>query len=227
MSENTQSETNTTTSEMVDSKPVADAAPNAQFLGAGIKDADANQAVNTDDQPKGEGHTDEDAKPKGEVPEVYEFKAPEGLELNKEAVAEFTPIAKELNLTNEQAQKLVDIYGGQILKAMKANEEAQAATINSWIDATKTDKEIGGAEFSNTLLLANNALEKLATPELRQLMLPPSAENPKGLGLGAHPEVIRHFYRIGKNMAEDQRLVQGGNVEVQPERARVMFPTMA
>ncbi len=40
----------------------------------------------------------------------YEFQAAEGVELDTEALKEFEPVARELNLTNEQAQKLVDAY---------------------------------------------------------------------------------------------------------------------
>lgn len=48
-------------------------------------------------------------KPEG-APEKYEFQAAEGVELDTEALKEFEPVARELNLTNEQAQKLVDAY---------------------------------------------------------------------------------------------------------------------
>ena len=40
----------------------------------------------------------------------YEFTPPEGGELDANALAVFEPIAKELGLSQEQAQKLVDIY---------------------------------------------------------------------------------------------------------------------
>ncbi|MCV5473515.1 peptidase, partial [Escherichia coli] len=48
-------------------------------------------------------------KPEG-APEKYEFQAAEGVELDADALKDFEPVARELNLTNEQAQKLVDAY---------------------------------------------------------------------------------------------------------------------
>jgi len=58
----------------------------------------------------GDKQTDnKDAKPEG-PPEKYEFQLPDGMELDQEALAEFDPIARELNLNNEQAQKLASIY---------------------------------------------------------------------------------------------------------------------
>ncbi len=54
------------------------------------------------------------------APEKYEFKAPEeGQELDKGALEVFEPIARELNLNNEQAQKLVDVYGSKIMPAIQ------------------------------------------------------------------------------------------------------------
>lgn len=44
------------------------------------------------------------------APEKYAFTAPEGQELDTSALAQFEPVARELNLTQEQAQKLVDVY---------------------------------------------------------------------------------------------------------------------
>ncbi|ECV7263739.1 TPA: peptidase, partial [Salmonella enterica subsp. enterica serovar Strathcona] len=43
------------------------------------------------------------------APEKYAFTAPEGQELDTSALAQFEPVARELNLTQEQAQKLVDV----------------------------------------------------------------------------------------------------------------------
>ncbi|MGK3508138.1 exodeoxyribonuclease VII large subunit, partial [Escherichia coli] len=54
----------------------------------------------------------ESMQPAGEglLQQKYEFQAAEGVELDTEALKEFEPVARELNLTNEQAQKLVDAY---------------------------------------------------------------------------------------------------------------------
>ena len=44
------------------------------------------------------------------VPEKYDFKAPEGQSLDAALVERATPIFKELGLTQDAAQKLVDFY---------------------------------------------------------------------------------------------------------------------
>ncbi len=52
---------------------------------------------------------EKDQKQEG-APEKYEFTVGEGVELDTEALKDFEPVARDLNLTNEQAQKLVDAY---------------------------------------------------------------------------------------------------------------------
>ncbi len=48
-------------------------------------------------------------------PEEYEsFKMPEGLIIDQTMLDKFLPIARELNLTQVQAQKLVDLYSEQV-----------------------------------------------------------------------------------------------------------------
>ena len=44
------------------------------------------------------------------VPETYNFNVPDGFVLNESAIADFTPIAKELGLSNEKSQKLANVY---------------------------------------------------------------------------------------------------------------------
>ncbi|MGS3055034.1 peptidase, partial [Escherichia coli] len=54
-----------------------------------------------------QGEKKDGDKPEG-APEKDEFQAAEGVGLGTEALKEFEPVARGLNLTNEQAQKLVD-----------------------------------------------------------------------------------------------------------------------
>jgi hypothetical protein len=64
-----------------------------------------------------------------------------------------------------------------------------------WANASKSDKEIGGEQLSQNLAVAKKALDAFGTPELRTLL--------NESGLGNHPEIIRAFYRAGKQISED------------------------
>ena len=136
------------------------------------------------------------AKPAG-APESYEFQAPEGVQFDDAVIGAFSEVAKELNLPQDQAQKVLDKMAPVI--AARQAEQFQAAR-TEWAEAAKTDKEFGGEKLTENLGTAKKALDALATPELRTLL--------EESGLGNHPEVIRVFYRAGKAISED-RFVAG------------------
>lgn len=138
---------------------------------------------------------EKDKKPEG-APEKYEFKAGEGVELDQEALKDFEPLARELNLTNEQAQKMVDLYSGKILPMVqKQQAEAWQKQTEGWAEAVKADKEIGGANLTSSISTAQRALETFGSPELKEYL--------NTTGLGNHPELIKVFVKVGKAMSED------------------------
>lgn len=146
----------------------------------------------TDDKANPEPKGD-DKKPVSAAPEKYEFTAGEGQELDKEAVAAFEPIARELGLSNEQAQKIVDVYGSTIMPQIaKQQEAAWQKQVTEWAETIKADKELGSVESIGN---AQKAMDQFGTPELKQYL--------NDSGLGNHPELFRIFSRIGKAMSED------------------------
>ncbi len=156
---------------------------------------------------------DGDKKPEG-APEAYEFKAPEGSELDKAAVEQFEPIARELNLSQEQAQKLVDLYGTKVMpQLMKQQADTWQKQVADWGTATKEDKEIGGEKFEGNLTRAKQAMDKFATPELREFL--------ETSGMGNHPELIRVFVKVGAAMSEDSLVTS--NEKGQRSAADVLY----
>lgn len=134
-------------------------------------------------------------KPEG-APEKYEFQVPEGQKLDSGALEQFEPIARELNLTNEQAQKLVDVYGSKILPMVQQQQaEAWQKQSEEWSASVKADKEIGGDKLVSNLGVAQRALEQFGTPELKEYL--------NATGLGNHPELVKAFVKVGKAMSED------------------------
>lgn len=180
--------------------PVATDAPGSELPGGEGKPAEQADKPAEGDKPK-EG--EEKDKPENEkdkkvegAPEAYEFKVPEGQQLDAEAVKQFEPIARELNLNQEQAQKLVDLYGSKVMpQLMKQQAEVWQKQTADWADAAKTDKEIGGDKFEANMTRAKQALDKFGTPELREYL--------ESTGMGNNPELIRAFYKVGAAMSED------------------------
>lgn len=155
-------------------------------------------------------------KPEG-APEKYEFKAGEGVELDQEALNGFEPLARELNLTNEQAQKMVDLYGEKLLpQIQKQQTEAWQKTTEQWAADVKADKEIGGDKLVSSLSVAQRALDQFGTPELKEYL--------NATGLGNHPELVKAFVKIGKSMSEDG-MVTGSKTTTQSVAQR-MYPNM-
>jgi hypothetical protein len=59
-------------------------------------------------------------KPEG-APEKYNL-GRKGVELDQEALKGFEPLARDRNLTNEQAQKMVDLYGEKLLPQIQKQQ---------------------------------------------------------------------------------------------------------
>lgn len=180
------------------------------------------EAPKTEETPAGEKAADapktEDAqKPEG-APEAYDFKAAEGQEYDGEFIKVYSEIAKELNLSQENAQELLD-------KVSPVVQQRQLEKINEiregWAASSKTDKEFGGDKFKENLALAKQALNELGTPELKTFL--------DNSGLGNHPELIRLLYRAGKAITPDH-FVGGPKGEKKPEpktfseKAEALYP---
>lgn len=128
------------------------------------------------------------------APEKYEFKAPEGFKLDMEKVEKtFIPIAKELNLTQEGAQKLVDMYAGIV----KQSNEAQVAAYTKFVEDMKAEtiKELG-ANYKQELAFAAKSRDRFASPELIQKL--------NDSGLANDKDMVKLFIAMGKAISEDK-----------------------
>lgn len=175
-----------------DAKAKADASAEAQRLAAL-----SPEARKAEEDAKAKAQADAKAKA---VPEKYELTLPEGVTENAELKGQFETIAKELGLTQENAQKLYSLGAQATTQNTNALLKDVAALQSSWLTASEKDPEIGGDGAQEKVAIARTAL-KFATPELKQVL--------NETKLGNHPELVRWMYRVGKAMSEDT-LVQGG-----------------
>ncbi|WP_260750047.1 peptidase [Escherichia coli] len=194
------------------SEPSAPAGDNPAPVG------DPSQQEGDKPQPGAEGDKPADKPDEKEqnpdgAPEKYEFQVAEGVELDTEALKDFEPVARELNLTNEQAQKLVDAYPKILAGVQHRQAEAWQKTTEQWAADVKADKEIGGDKLISNLSAAQRALDQFGTPELKEYL--------NTTGLGNHPDLVKTFVKIGKAMSEDG-MVTGGN-EGQRSAAEVLY----
>jgi len=176
--------------------------------------------VNTEAKTEGtvDGKTDTTAKT--EAPAEYkDFKLPEGVEADAEVLASFKAEAKALKLTQEQAQKLVDMQTSLAAKQSKTAHDAWTDVQKDWVEKAKSDKEYGGQAFNDNLALAKKAMDKFASPEFKQAM--------DLTGMGNHPELIRLLVNVGKHFKEDGVMKSGTESAGTKDPAKVLFPNMA
>jgi hypothetical protein len=175
------------------------------------------------DPPKEPESPDPDA-----VPETYaDFTMPEGVELDAAALEGFMPVAKELGLSQANAQKLVDYYADQI----KRQTEGAAETAEKWyaerkaaetaerieadLVALKADKEIGGQNFEPVKAQVMEFVGTLPI-EFRKMV--------DQQGLSNNPEFVRAFHRAIHYTPQDrgERPAGGGGGRTIEQR---MYPT--
>ena len=174
---------------------------------------DGETATAESTAPGGEGQTEDksatDKPPEDKpsdaakgAPESYEdFTLPEGVSIDPEVDANLKGLAKDLNLSQEQAQKVADL-GATMAQKWAADLQAQITTASEeWAATVKADKDIGGDKLPENLGVAKAALDKFGTPELRELL--------QTSRLGNHPEVVRLLVKVGRAISDDASVVTG------------------
>jgi len=150
-----------------------------------------------------DGEKDSEAKAEekdaeGKVPDAYEkFSLPEGFEYDEKLAGEFGGVAKELGLSQDQAQKLVDHYIKLTQEGIAAHTEQLNQISEDWKKASETDKEFGGANLDANIAVAKKALDTFGNPELSKYL--------NESKLGNNPELIRFCWKVGKLLADDHQ----------------------
>ena len=194
---------------------------NTQTPADGNKAPDQKPPEGDKKPPEGNGNQDpkaenKDGKPSGAAgaPEKYaDFKLPEGVTFKPEQVTKFSALAKELNLTQEAAQKLVDFQSESAKVYAQESLEGHKAMVKGW--ETETRKRLG-ANFEAEMAVAAKARDQFGTPELRELL--------GTTGLANHPDVINFFIKVGKGMMEDGHV--DGKGKTPPSDGALFYPDM-
>lgn len=228
MSENTQAAGNTQTTS--NAQTVVDAASGA---GGTTPSAPASSENATTSQQEAKGQpasepakadaagAEGDKGAEGEkpgAPEKYEFKAPEGKEFDPEVMSVYSTVAKELDLPQASAQKILDAIAPKVAERFAARQSEALENVKAeWAEKTRSDKEIGGEKLQENLAVAKKAMDAFGTPELRKLL--------NESGLGNHPDLVKAFYKVGKAISED-KIVPGGKAPSRGETnaAKALYP---
>ena len=151
-------------------------------------------------------------KAKQGAPEKYEaFTMPEGMKLDEELSSELQSAAKEMNLTQAQAQKVADMGAKQAAKFKAAFDDSVVKVRAEWAEQARADKEIGGEKLKENLGLAKKVMQAFGSESLGKFV--------EESGLGNHPEFIRLLWKVGQSVSED-KLVVGSKPANQEQGAR-------
>lgn len=163
------------------------------------QEADAAAATKKD----GEG------KPSG-APEAYtDFTLPEGISMDADTLDAFKGLAKELNIPQEAAQKLVDL---QTKLATKQAEDLQSAVVaqsQKWAAEVRNDPELGGENYDKSVASAIKVIQAFGDPALTELL--------NDSGLGNNPALFRFCHRISAAISEDKFVMPGSQTNAPKE----------
>lgn len=185
---------------------------------------DRLQVLYPDDQPphdadsKARDESQETAeKPQDPAAQPYHLTAPEGLQLDAELVTAATPVFRDIGLNDEQANKLLPLVPRIEERVIGALHDEFTATKTTWEKQARSDKEIGGSKWNESMSLAARALNAggaLPGSEVRKLL--------DDSGLGYHPTMIRLFRNIGQRLKAAG--VGGTAIETRLNKLKVLYP---
>lgn len=176
--------------------------PEARNPDGSIKDP-ALAATTPTDPAKTEPAKTEPAKEPAKadvVPEKYEFKPPEGYEVDPKFAEEAGGVFKELGLTQAAATKLFDMYAAKVLDAANAPLRAYEDIREGWRKEVVADKALGNGkddirpEVKASIASAIDSLPKDVAESFREAM--------SLTGAGDNPAFIRAFYELSKTFNE-------------------------
>ena len=162
------------------------------------------------------------------APENYDFKGielPEGIKFDENLATKFDPIAKELNLSQEGANKLVNMLiehqQGQLQNANEQiaeyERQKQEAQVIEYSKMLNSDKEIGtDDETRNAYIdIADRGYKAFASKELQKTI--------ESQGLNYHPAFIKFFHRLGKLCGEDKITKTATPVQQKQTPAEILY----
>jgi hypothetical protein len=168
------------------------------------------------------------------APEAYTpWTVPEGYVLDPGVVEKAGPLFKELGLSQEQGQKLVNFYSENSLTASKEALESMQNTRREWVDGMKSDptlsklvgKDGGFGPDSRLMTTINQALDGLQNPKLVSDFRAAADLT----GAGDNPAIVRVIYALASMVTEGNQHAVGNPVnskQMPKTAAAAMYPNL-
>ena len=149
---------------------------------------------------------DDDDKAKGAPEEGYaDFNVPEGVELDKGAIEGFTALAKELDLSQADAQRIIDLDSERMTKVAEQQSKEWEDVQKGFITELKDDKDFGGENFDKNVKFARRVIETFGGENKGEDLKKAFNET----GVGNLPVLVKFLAKIGPLISEDTFLAAG------------------
>ena len=157
------------------------------------------------------------------IPDRYELtltvKGDDGkdqpVQIDPVLLSEATPVLKDLGLTNDQANKVAGLVPKVQHRLMQQQSDEFATLRSDWAKQARTDPEIGGAKWQQSVRYAGMAFDAAGVGKND-----PFRDVLDDSGLGNHPLFIKVFARLGRKLAGQQ----GGKASGVPDRLATLYP---
>ncbi len=163
------------------------------------------------------------------APEKYaDFTLPEGVKLDDTSLKSAQDLFKAQNLSQTQAQALVDFHVAQLKATTDASSKSYEDMRTDWQAKTKADPEIG-FKLPAVKETVGRALATLNDPSL-------VAEFRAAMdltGIGDHPAFIKAFYKLSQSVVEGKHVTgtqpskfgqQAPGTNERPTAAHALYP---
>jgi hypothetical protein len=170
----------------------------------GVSNADASNSIDPNEPVHG--------------PDKFEpFTTPSDFSVNSDVLNKFEPLARDMGLTQAEAQRFVDLHSQTVLDSVREQSAAVQQMLSGWKSEAQADAEYGGDNFGQNVQIAAQAIGRFGTPAFREAL--------DETGLGNHPEMIRFAWRVGQSISEDA-YVGGQPAPARPlTAAEIFYPT--
>lgn len=139
------------------------------------------------------------------APEKYtDFKLPEGFTADKDMMTAAGELFKKMNVSQDGAQQLVDLYAKSLQAAQEAPFKAFVDMKKDWTDKVNTTYGKDIAEGGKHFTAVGGLLEKLGDAEA------PFREAMDATGVGSHPAFVAAFIKLAEMLGSGTHVKGNG-----------------
>ena len=183
--------------------------------------SDAEESEGSDKESDDKDEESSEDKKESKAPETYELATDDDSPVTDEDLDKIAQYSKERGLSNDDAQKVVDMveegikgYQSKLLTDLESTSE-------TWKAEAMKDKEIGGDALGENIQMGKSLIDQFGDDELKADLV--------DTGYANKASVIRFLSRLGKagNFSNDQFITGGKEAQKPASMADKFYPSTA